>query len=123
MLTFTVVYKGYFVPVDGSDCPPLSTAPAATTPAAEAPARIASKTKPIRNGVQNTDIEVFNSDKGSTTPTPTPDKDKQPNINIEIHNVFSFGANSTKYLPEKETADNKVTVSQNEQNRPNPLFS
>lgn len=127
MLTFTVVYKGYFVPVDVSDCPPLSTAPASsTTPAAEAsaqwaeaPARIASKTKPPRNGVQqNTDIEVFNTDKSSTTPAP--DKDKQPNINIEIHNVFSFGTTNASNYPPTNEADNKITVSQHEQNHSNP---
>lgn len=127
-----MVYKGYFVPIDASDCPPLTTvATTAAAPAAEInaaqwadpPARVASKLKPSRNGVkQNTDIEVFNSEKGSTTTAATtmPDKDKQPNINIEIHNVFSFGgANSSSFSPKNEETDNKFTVTQNEHTNSN----
>lgn len=126
-LFIKVVYKGYFVPVEATECPPLSTVTAAPTPApsgtsaaqswGDAPARIA---KPSRKAQQNTDVEVFDSDMKTSTTTPDPLK-KQPNINIEIHNVFSFGtANNTSFPTRTGENDSKIIGSKTDQNHSNP---
>lgn len=113
IIYFTVVYKGYFVPVDATDCPPITSSTAATTgkPAAQSwgdtPARIASS-KPVQ---QNTDIEVFDSGGKSTTPSTKASSEKAPNINIEIHNVFSFGTGNSSTPPRSEESDGRISVS------------
>lgn len=112
LIYFAVVYKGYFVPVDATDCPPIVTSSTAATTAqpaaqswAETPARIASPKKPVQ---QNTDVEVFDSGK-STTPSTKVTSEKTPNINIEIHNVFSFGNGNSSTPPQTEESDGKIS--------------
>lgn len=114
LIYFSVtLFKGYFVPVEATDCPPIvtTTAAAATAkPAAQtwgdSPARIASPKKPVQ---QNTDIEVFDSGK-STTPSTKASSEKAPNINIEIHNVFSFGTGNSSTPARSEESDSKISV-------------
>lgn len=113
LIYFAVVYKGYFVPVDATDCPPIVTSSTAATtakPAAQswgdAPARIASPKKPVQ---QNTDVEVFDSGSKSTTPSIKASSEKTPNINIEIHNVFSFGTGNSSTPPRNEESDGKIS--------------
>lgn len=130
-LIFTVVFKGYFLPVETTDCPPLPTTtppkPATMAPAppvtsaqswVDAPARIASK--PSNTAQHNTDIELFESGKKSTPPKLIDDEKNPPNINIEIHNVFSFGMTNNSLpslLPLKTTdTDNNISVSKHKQN-------
>lgn len=122
------MYKGYFVPVEATECPPLPTVTVAPTMApppassaaqswGDAPARIANKPKPSRKGQQNTDVEVFDSDSTSTTPDPL----NKPNINIEIHNVFSFGTgNNATFPPRNGETDSKISGSKTDQNHSNP---
>lgn len=92
-----VVYKGYFVPVDSTDCPPGTTITTTAKPHTAPPASSAQSwgDAPAKVAHKKTDVEVF--EKSSTTKPKyeTLDTDKQPAINIEIHNVFSFGASNS----------------------------
>lgn len=68
----------------------------------DVPAKIAFKAKPSKTGQETTDIEVFDSNDGTTTSAP------KQNINIEIHNVFSFGTNTS--IPSRnENRDSKIS--------------
>lgn len=125
---FPVLYKGYFVPVDVTDCPPLTVAPTkapSVAPSAQswgdAPARIAANSKPAKPIQQNTDVEVFDSGRKTTMPISTTTEKSSPNINIEIHNVFSFGTTNNSSLPSRnEETDSKISVSQHDKNHSNP---